>query len=159
MPLLVEQSVDVRGPRPVECVRLEADFFGVGEILEGAGTVDAIFTIRIAFYDDTSPNPIGSAFQFSGPFSIASPSQRLGVQVETTDIPEGTAFVVARMQGQMNLNSSVPEVPVTGRAILGADAAVMSITLPEPIAGLAGAMVCLTLLGLRGRSTAGAARR
>jgi len=47
----------------------------------------------------------------------ASPVQTLGAQVETPDIPPGTAFAVARMQGQMNLISSVGGVPVTGRVI------------------------------------------
>ena len=146
--LRVDQAVDVRGPQPVECIRLDADVFGVGEILEGAGALQAIFTVRIDFYDDTSPNPIGAAFEFFGPFDLASPFETLGRRVETTDIPAGTAFAFARMQGQMNLNSSVGGVPVTGRAILGADNAVMTITLPEPPASLAAITGWITLLGV-----------
>ena len=137
-PLRVEQAIDVRGPRPVECIRLEADFFGVGEILAGSGTTQAIFTLRFAS-------------ETFGPFSLASPFQTLGVQVETTDVPPGTAFAVARMQGQMNLSSSVGGVPVTGRVILGADDAAMSITLPEPTASLGGIVAWWMLIGLAGR--------
>ncbi len=148
-PLRVEQSVDVRGLPPIECIRLRADYFGVGEILAGSGTLQEIVTVRIDFYDDTSPNPIGAAYEVYGPYSLAAPFQELGLQVETTDIPAGTAFVVARMQGQMNLNSSVAGVEATGHAVLGADNAVMSMTLPEPGGAPDFAALCVFAIGIR----------
>jgi len=151
-PLRVEQSVDIRGPRPVDCIRLDADYFGVGEILEGAGTLEEIITVRIDFYDDSSPNPIGFASEIFGPFSLATPFEVLGLRVETTDIPAGAAFAVARMQGQMNLNSAVGGVPATGHVILGADNAVMSVTLPEPDTRLLGLTVCIALVGISRRA-------
>lgn len=48
----------------------------------------------------------------------------------------------------MNLDSSVGGVTVAGRAILGADNAVMTITLPEPPASLAAITGWITLLGV-----------